>query len=185
MNMGIINRSFLAGLLAAMGSGCVYVPADLYYGTAPRSTPHREYYVEEYYGPAYAEPERYRYRRQQELRREEARGYRDQRRGRARTDALEEREERRIEESRRERRESREEELAPVPPPSRSQESKPEPRKTEPSKPEKTEVPLGTRTSNPNRVKSPYAPHNELDVTGLKSGSLARDPTTGKVFRLP
>lgn len=35
------------------------------------------------------------------------------------------------------------------------------------------------------RVKSPYPPYNELDVTGLPSGSLATDPTTGKVFRVP
>jgi len=44
---------------------------------------------------------------------------------------------------------------------------------------------VGSKTSTPGRVKSPYAPFNELDVTGLPSGSLAMDPTTQKVFRVP
>ena len=35
------------------------------------------------------------------------------------------------------------------------------------------------------QVKSPYPPHNLLDVSGLVSGSLAKDPTTGRIFRLP
>lgn len=43
---------------------------------------------------------------------------------------------------------------------------------------------IGSRTTA-GRVKSPYPPYNELDVTGLPSGSLATDPTTGKVFRVP
>jgi hypothetical protein len=46
-------------------------------------------------------------------------------------------------------------------------------------------VPSGTRTSKSTRVKSPYPPYNELDVSGLPSGSLAMDPTTQKVFRVP
>jgi hypothetical protein len=46
-------------------------------------------------------------------------------------------------------------------------------------------VPSGTRTSKTTRVKSPYPPYNELDVTGLSPGSLAMDPTTQKVFRVP
>ena len=45
--------------------------------------------------------------------------------------------------------------------------------------------PEARRTGNPNRVKSPYAPHNELDIAGLESGSLAMDPTTNKIFRVP
>ena len=43
----------------------------------------------------------------------------------------------------------------------------------------------GTKTGKLGRVKSPYAPYSELDVTGLPSGSLALDPTTQKVFRIP
>ena len=51
--------------------------------------------------------------------------------------------------------------------------------------PEKGNVPMATRTNRPGRVKSPYPPYSELDITGLPSGSLAKDPTTGQVFRLP
>lgn len=43
----------------------------------------------------------------------------------------------------------------------------------------------GSKTSKDGRVKSPYPPFNELDVSGLPVGSLAMDPTTGKVFRVP
>jgi hypothetical protein len=43
----------------------------------------------------------------------------------------------------------------------------------------------GTKTTKAGLVKSPYPPYNELDVTGLPTGSLAMDPTTGKVFRVP
>jgi hypothetical protein len=43
----------------------------------------------------------------------------------------------------------------------------------------------GSKTGKDGRVKSPYPPFNELDVTGLPAGSLAMDPTTGKVFRVP
>jgi hypothetical protein len=50
--------------------------------------------------------------------------------------------------------------------------------------PEKN-FPMGTRSNKAGFVKSPYAPHNELDATGLSSGSLAKDPTTGKIFRVP
>lgn len=43
----------------------------------------------------------------------------------------------------------------------------------------------GSKTGKDGRVKSPYPPYNELDVSGLPTGSLAMDPTTGKVFRVP
>ncbi len=43
----------------------------------------------------------------------------------------------------------------------------------------------GKKTTKPGRVVSPYAPYNELDITGLPSGSLALDPTTQKVFQVP
>ena len=46
--------------------------------------------------------------------------------------------------------------------------------------------PTGTvSAARPGTVVSPYPPHNELDVSGLPSGSLAVDPTTKKVFRVP
>ncbi|MCW0217491.1 MAG: hypothetical protein OJI67_04120, partial [Prosthecobacter sp.] len=66
--------------------------------------------------------------------------------------------------------------------------------KTEASKPTtKTEKTVGNngaflkgkRASKEGRVISPYPPYQELDVTGLSSGSLALDPTTQKVFEVP
>jgi len=45
--------------------------------------------------------------------------------------------------------------------------------------------PLATRSSKPNQVISPYPPHNVIDVTGFKSGDLARDPGNRKIFRVP
>ena len=47
------------------------------------------------------------------------------------------------------------------------------------------DIPVGTKGSKPGRVKIPFPPYTELDVTGLQPGSLAKDPTSGKVFRLP
>ncbi len=44
---------------------------------------------------------------------------------------------------------------------------------------------VGKKTAVPGRVVSPYPPYQELDVTGLASGSLALDPTTDKVFEIP
>jgi hypothetical protein len=46
-------------------------------------------------------------------------------------------------------------------------------------------TPVGKKGSKAGRVVSPFPPHNELDVTGLESGSLALDPTTNKVFKVP
>ena len=57
-----------------------------------------------------------------------------------------------------------------------------------PSKPavvEKKEVLTATKTANPARVKSPYPPYTELDVSGLPSGSSALDPTCQRIFRVP
>lgn len=63
--------------------------------------------------------------------------------------------------------------------------STPDPKPSTPS-PAASGAPLvGSKTAKPGRVKSPYPPYNELDVTGLSSGSLAMDPTTQKVFRVP
>ena len=47
------------------------------------------------------------------------------------------------------------------------------------------QVPTALKTKRPGHVKSPYPPNNELDVTGLPSGSLAKDPATGQIFRVP
>jgi len=59
------------------------------------------------------------------------------------------------------------------------------PSKTKVTTSENSEILTGTRTSKTTRVKSPYPPYNELDVSGLPSGSLAQDPTTQKIFRVP
>jgi hypothetical protein len=45
--------------------------------------------------------------------------------------------------------------------------------------------PDAKRTDNPDRVISPYAPYNVIDVEGFKSGALAKDPSNGKIFRVP
>jgi len=53
------------------------------------------------------------------------------------------------------------------------------------AKPGESAYPVAIPTHRLGRVKSPYPPHRELDVTGLPPGSLAKDPVTGKIFRLP
>jgi len=50
---------------------------------------------------------------------------------------------------------------------------------------EENSYPFGSIGSEPGRVKSPYPPYNELDITGLDSGQLAIDPTTDQIFRVP
>jgi len=51
--------------------------------------------------------------------------------------------------------------------------------------PRRDEHPTAERTDNPNRVISPYAPYNVIDVEGFRSGQLAKDPSNGKIFRIP
>ena len=45
--------------------------------------------------------------------------------------------------------------------------------------------PTAERTGDPNRVLSPYAPYNVIDVEGFRPGQLAKDPSNGKIFRIP
>lgn len=45
--------------------------------------------------------------------------------------------------------------------------------------------PTAERTDNPGRVISPYAPYNVIDVEGFRPGQLAKDPSNGKIFRIP
>ena len=54
-----------------------------------------------------------------------------------------------------------------------------------PSSAGRKEYPVAERTNNPNQVLSPYAPYNVIDVAGFKSGQLAKDPSNGKIFRVP
>jgi hypothetical protein len=73
----------------------------------------------------------------------------------------------------------------PVEPKLTEKDKTPPPLAKDPVSKPKSDVLTATRTSNPNRVKSPYPPYNELDVSGLPSGSLAKDPSTGEKFRVP
>lgn len=45
--------------------------------------------------------------------------------------------------------------------------------------------PVASKTQNPNHVISPHKPYKLVDISGMSSGSLAKDPTSGKIFRLP
>jgi hypothetical protein len=51
--------------------------------------------------------------------------------------------------------------------------------------PSRDQYPIAERTDNPSRVLSPYAPYNVIDVQGFRSGQLAKDPSNGKIFRIP
>ncbi len=68
----------------------------------------------------------------------------------------------------------------------------PRPRAVEPLlPPDKVAPPLGqvptaVRVGNrPGLVETPFPPYGQLDVSGMASGSLARDPVSGKLFRVP
>lgn len=54
-----------------------------------------------------------------------------------------------------------------------------------PSDPSEPEYPVARRTNDPDQVLSPFPPHQRIDVSGFGSGELARDPKTGKIFRVP
>lgn len=52
--------------------------------------------------------------------------------------------------------------------------------------PRRDDYPIAERTDNPNQVISPYGPdYNVIDVEGFRSGQLAKDPSNGKIFRIP
>jgi|GEM_PF-3316957 hypothetical protein len=46
-------------------------------------------------------------------------------------------------------------------------------------------IPVASRTSNPDIVISPYAPHNRVIVRGMHSGDLVMDPSVMKPFIKP
>lgn len=48
-----------------------------------------------------------------------------------------------------------------------------------------SDYPYAEPTSTRGEVLSPYTPYNVIDVRGLRSGSLAKDPSCGKIFRIP
>jgi hypothetical protein len=45
--------------------------------------------------------------------------------------------------------------------------------------------PFGRRTGQYGLVRSPYPPHNLVDVRDIPPGELVRDPSTGGIFRNP
>jgi hypothetical protein len=51
--------------------------------------------------------------------------------------------------------------------------------------PTRDDYPVAQRTANPNHVISPYSPFNVINVEGFRSGQLAKDPSNGKIFRIP
>lgn len=71
--------------------------------------------------------------------------------------------------------------ISPPPPPSQT----PKPPSPQPPPTATGGYPTAERTANPDQVLSPYEPYNVIDVTGFKSGQLARDPSNQKIFRVP
>ena len=61
----------------------------------------------------------------------------------------------------------------------------PQPQPQQPRPPTRDQYPTAERTDNPDRVLSPYSPYNVIDVAGFRSGQLAKDPSNGKIFRIP
>ncbi|GAA5481376.1 hypothetical protein [Haloferula sargassicola] len=47
------------------------------------------------------------------------------------------------------------------------------------------DYPTANPSGTPNQVVSPYPPYKKIDVSGFSSGQLAKDPTSGKIFRVP
>lgn len=45
--------------------------------------------------------------------------------------------------------------------------------------------PIASWSGNPGLVISPFPPHRLVDVRGIPSGALVRDPSTGGIFRKP
>lgn len=72
-----------------------------------------------------------------------------------------------------------------IPPQEESPRQNPQRSNTRPSAPSNSDYPVAQRTSNPNEVLSPFAPHSRINVEGFKSGQLARDPNNQKIFRIP
>ncbi|MFK7850334.1 MAG: hypothetical protein AB8D78_05085 [Akkermansiaceae bacterium] len=63
--------------------------------------------------------------------------------------------------------------------------TQPSPTNPAPAPSPKPSYPSAERTDNPNQVISPYKPYNVIDVEGFKPGQLAKDPSNGKIFRVP
>jgi hypothetical protein len=53
------------------------------------------------------------------------------------------------------------------------------------SKKNSADVPVAEKTDKPGFVNTPFTPKKLIDVRGMAPGSLAKDPSTNKVFRVP
>jgi hypothetical protein len=53
------------------------------------------------------------------------------------------------------------------------------------SKRSSADIPVAEKTDKPGFVKTPFTPKKLIDVRGMASGSLAKDPSTNQVFRVP
>lgn len=70
--------------------------------------------------------------------------------------------------------------------PGRQLPPEPQPAPQPAPQPTRDQYPTAERTNNPNQVISPYGPdYNVIDVEGFRSGQLAKDPSNGKIFRVP
>ncbi|MEM1085726.1 MAG: glycine zipper domain-containing protein [Verrucomicrobiota bacterium] len=61
----------------------------------------------------------------------------------------------------------------------------PNPSPAPPADPGQPDYPVARATGNPSQVISPFPPHQRIDISGFRSGQLARDPKSGQVFRVP
>lgn len=57
--------------------------------------------------------------------------------------------------------------------------------KTSDAKRSSSDVPIAEKTEKPGFVMTPFTPKKLIDVRGMASGSLAKDPSTNQVFRVP
>jgi hypothetical protein len=171
-------RSLVVSALAAiLLGGCVYVPPYYYYDAFDPVSPRPWYYPVDPYPPRYryyripGEPFRYSHRYMGES----GDPYINEGYGPLPGEA------------RRYRRgytESREiDDAEQVMPPSAVDGSASE--RSSSTKLDPKDIPTATKGSRTGRVKIPFPPYSELDVSGMPSGSLAKDPTSGKIFRLP
>lgn len=51
--------------------------------------------------------------------------------------------------------------------------------------PTASNYPYATATQNPGYVRSPYKPYNTIDVRGIPSGKMAKEPGTNNIFMIP
>ncbi|MFC7339569.1 hypothetical protein ACFQY0_20425 [Haloferula chungangensis] len=73
----------------------------------------------------------------------------------------------------------------PQPPPVRQGIHEPQLSPAVDPEPPTSSYPVARRTDHPHEVESPYPPNHRINVEGFSSGQLAKDPKSGKIFRIP